>query len=67
MADLTSEINEMMGQSCYAVPEDVDEGDLMAELDALEEDMASEPAMGAGAGPSYLQVRAGGLVCWWGP
>ncbi|KIZ06464.1 Charged multivesicular body protein 5 [Monoraphidium neglectum] len=52
MADLTNDINEMMGQS-FAVPEDVDEGDLMAELDALEGDMMAEPA--AGGVPSYLQ------------
>lgn len=54
MADLTSEINQMMGQSCYAIPDDVDEEDLMHELDALEDDLSAEPAMGAG--PSYLQV-----------
>jgi charged multivesicular body protein 5 len=63
MADLTSEINEAIGQS-YAVPDDVDEAELMAELDALEDDMAygagaageQEGAQGAGAGgvPSYL-------------
>lgn len=53
MADLTSEINEMMGQS-FAVPEDVDEADLMAELDALEDDMALEATTGGGV-PSYLQ------------
>lgn len=50
MADLTNEINQMMGQS-YMVPEDVDEGDLMAELDALEEDLVAEEPGGA---PSYL-------------
>jgi hypothetical protein len=54
MADLTSEINQMMGQSCYAIPDDVDEEDLMHELDALEDDLAAEPAMGST--PSYLQV-----------
>ena len=44
----------MMGQS-FAVPDDVDEADLMAELDALEADMALEPATGAAGGvPSYL-------------
>jgi charged multivesicular body protein 5 len=53
MADLTSEINQMMGQSCYAIPDDVDEDELMGELDALEEDLAAEPGMGSG--PSYLQ------------
>ena len=54
MADLTNEINEVMGQS-YAIPDDVDEADLMAELDALETDLAMEDAVGAA--PSYLQVR----------
>lgn len=54
MADLTNEINTMMGQTCYAIPDDVDEEDLMHELDALEDDLAAEPAMGAT--PSYLQV-----------
>lgn len=54
MADLTNEINEMMGQS-YAIPDDVDEADLMAELDALETDLATEEAIGAT--PSYLQVK----------
>jgi hypothetical protein len=54
--DLTNEINQMMGQS-YMVPEDVDEGDLMAELDALEEDLVAEEPAGA---PSYLAVRGGG-------
>jgi charged multivesicular body protein 5 len=52
MSDLTNEINEMMGQS-YAIPDDVDEADLMAELDALETDLAMEEAVGAT--PSYLQ------------
>jgi hypothetical protein len=110
--DLTTEINEVMGQS-FAVPEDVDEvragasagpsgairadgapraqlrrvarplpplnpptpplrpapafalpparpqADLMAELDALELDMAAEP-VADGSVPSYLQARAGG-------
>lgn len=53
MADLTNEINEAMGQS-YAIPDDVDEADLMAELDALEGDLALDDAVGA-SGPSYLQ------------
>uniref|UniRef100_A0A383VAB0 Charged multivesicular body protein 5 n=1 Tax=Tetradesmus obliquus TaxID=3088 RepID=A0A383VAB0_TETOB len=54
MADLTNEINEAMGQN-YAIPDDVDEADLMAELDALEGDLALEDAVGA-SGPSYLQA-----------
>lgn len=53
MADVTTEINEMMGQS-FAIPEDVDESELMAELDGLEYEMMQEPATGA-AVPSYLQ------------
>lgn len=53
--DLTNEINEMMSQS-YAVPEDVDETDLMAELDALEGDLALEDTGGQQGVPSYLQV-----------
>eukprot|EP00878_Enallax_costatus_P012646 GHUV01013209.1.p1 GENE.GHUV01013209.1~~GHUV01013209.1.p1 ORF type:complete len:149 (+),score=61.10 GHUV01013209.1:408-854(+) len=52
MADLTNEINEVMGQT-YAIPDDVDEADLMAELDALETDLAMEETVGAA--PSYLQ------------
>jgi charged multivesicular body protein 5 len=39
----------------YDVPEDVDESDLMAELDALEADMSLEEGT-KGAVPSYLQV-----------
>jgi hypothetical protein len=51
---MAGEINEAMGRS-YAIPDDVDESDLMAELDALEADLAVEPA--GKEGPSYLQVR----------
>jgi hypothetical protein len=48
----------MMGQS-YAVPDGVDEADLMAELDALEGDlMAEEP--GAAGAASYLAVSSSG-------
>ncbi|PNH06068.1 hypothetical protein TSOC_007590 [Tetrabaena socialis] len=50
--DMTNEINEAMGRS-YAVPDDVDETDLMDELDALEADLAVEDA--GKEGPSYLQ------------
>lgn len=46
-----------MGRS-YNVPDDVDETDLMAELDALELDMGSE-AVSAGGVPSYLQEPEG--------
>jgi hypothetical protein len=48
-----------MGRS-YDVPEDVDEADLMAELDALEEDLATEGPSTAGGVPSYLQVSRRG-------
>lgn len=51
MMDMASEINEAMGRS-YAVPDEVDESDLMAELDALEADMGTETDK---EGPSYLQ------------
>lgn len=73
LADLSAEINGALGQS-YAVPDDVDEADLMAELDALEDDMAlggtgeAEGAMGAaGAGaaggvPAYLADDDAGLL-----
>jgi len=53
MADLTNEINEVMGQS-YNIPDDVDEQDLFAELDALEGELQMEEVEKAGA-PSYLQ------------
>mmetsp|Transcript_15763 Transcript_15763/g.27217 ORF Transcript_15763/g.27217 Transcript_15763/m.27217 type:complete len:220 (-) Transcript_15763:360-1019(-) len=53
MMDLSREINEAMGRS-YDVPDDIDESDLMAELDALEEDMGNEEAV-KGAVPSYMQ------------
>lgn len=43
-----------MGQS-YAVPDDLDEADLMAELDALDADLAAEEPVSAGGMPSYLQ------------
>jgi hypothetical protein len=64
LQDLTNEINEVMGQS-YNIPEDVDEQDLFAELDALEGELQMEEVEKAGA-PSYLQVRAPGLACFLG-
>lgn len=52
LMDMAGEINEAMGRS-YDVPDDVDESDLMAELDALEGELAmEEPSSGT---PSYLQ------------
>lgn len=57
MMDRMGEINEAMGRS-YNVPDDVDETDLMAELDALELDMGSE-LQTAGGVPSYLNEPEG--------
>lgn len=51
-AELTGEINEMMSHS-YNVPDDIDESDLMAELDGLEADLATETEAPGGV-PSYL-------------
>ncbi len=50
---MANEINEAMGRS-YAVPDDIDESDLMAELDGLEDDLGAEE-LGAGGVPSYMQ------------
>uniref|UniRef100_A0A7C9CMT3 Uncharacterized protein n=1 Tax=Opuntia streptacantha TaxID=393608 RepID=A0A7C9CMT3_OPUST len=50
LMDMSTEIQETLGRS-YAVPDDIDEDDLMGELDALELDMGSE-SQGV---PSYLQ------------
>ena len=55
LQDRHNEIQDVLGQT-YALPDDVDESDLMDELDALEDDLASE-AVGSGATPAYLQVR----------
>merc|ERR1719413_165669 len=54
MMEMTNEINETLGRS-YAVPDDVDESDLMDELDALELELGEEETEGGEAEPSYLQ------------
>lgn len=58
MADLMevgNEINESISRA-YDVPEDVDETELDAELEALGEDMMFEQEQGVGEGmPSFLQ------------
>uniref|UniRef100_A0A7S1HQ88 Charged multivesicular body protein 5 n=2 Tax=Eukaryota TaxID=2759 RepID=A0A7S1HQ88_9EUKA len=54
MMEMTNEINESLGRT-YAVPDDVDESDLMDELDALELELGDEEAEGAEGEPSYLQ------------
>lgn len=53
-----NEIQDVLGQS-FAVPDGLDEDDLLEELDALEDEMANELETGSRAGvPSYLQVRS---------
>merc|ERR1739848_786670 len=54
MMEMTNEINETLGRS-YAVPDDVDETDLVDELDALELELGEEETEGGEAEPSYLQ------------
>jgi charged multivesicular body protein 5 len=57
MEDL-NEVNEAMGRS-YANADDLDEADLEAELDLLEEEMEAEgEELESGATPSYLQPSA---------
>ena len=57
MADLmglAEEINEAMGRN-YAVPDNLDEEELLGELDSLEFELAAERESGAAdAVPSYL-------------
>eukprot|EP00567_Pseudictyota_dubia_P000190 CAMPEP_0197465090 /NCGR_PEP_ID=MMETSP1175-20131217/64359_1 /TAXON_ID=1003142 /ORGANISM="Triceratium dubium, Strain CCMP147" /LENGTH=224 /DNA_ID=CAMNT_0043001095 /DNA_START=548 /DNA_END=1222 /DNA_ORIENTATION=- len=48
-----NEINEALGQN-FATPEDIDEADLEAELDMLEDELEEEE-LEADATPSYLQ------------
>lgn len=55
--DRHNEIQEVLGQS-YALPDDLDETDLMAELDQLEDELGAE-AVGSGSVPAYLQARGG--------
>jgi charged multivesicular body protein 5 len=55
MADLmamNADIQDAMGRN-YAVPDDLDEEELLGELEALEDDLASEVAA-PDATPSYL-------------
>lgn len=51
-----NDINEALGRN-FATPEDLDEADLEAELDLLEEEMEEEAALEADATPSYLQAN----------
>lgn len=54
LMDIGNEINESISRA-YDVPEDVDEAELDAELEALGEDMAFEQEMGVGETPGFLQ------------
>lgn len=54
MLDMQNEINDILGQT-YAVPDDIDEDELLGELDALEGELADELAEGGGAVPAYMQ------------
>ena len=57
MADLMemgNEISESMGRA-YDIPDDVDEAELDAELEALGEEMTFEAPESAGGVPAYLQ------------
>lgn len=53
LIEAANEVQETLGRS-YGVPDEVDEEDLQAELDALELDLDAEDA-GGEAVPSYLQ------------
>lgn len=55
LMELGNEISESMGRA-YDIPDDVDEAELDAELEALGEDMAFEQqAESAGGIPSFMQ------------
>ena len=55
MMEDMNEINEAMGRS-YATPDDIDEADLEAELDLLEDELEVEEELeSAGGTPAYLQ------------
>eukprot|EP00891_Asterochloris_glomerata_P004728 jgi/Astpho2/4728/Aster-00282 len=57
LQDRNQEIQDVLGQN-FGVPDDIDEDELMGELDALEDDMATELDAGPGGVPSYMQVGA---------
>jgi len=54
LMDIGNEINESISRA-YDVPEDVDEAELDAELEALGEDMAFEQEAGVSVAPGFLQ------------
>ena len=52
---MNEEIQEVMGRS-FAMPDDIDDNELLGELDALEADLAFEVEQpGASGVPSYLE------------
>lgn len=55
MADINNEIQEAMSAN-YALPNEIDEDELMGELDGLEDELASELDTG-GTVPSYMQEQ----------
>ncbi|EEP80231.1 conserved hypothetical protein [Uncinocarpus reesii 1704] len=54
LMDIGNEIQESISRA-YDVPEDVDEEDLDAELEALGEEVMLEPTLGEDAMPSFMQ------------
>ncbi|KDD77069.1 Snf7-like protein [Helicosporidium sp. ATCC 50920] len=56
LLDMQNEITDILGQS-YAVPDEMDESELMDELDALEDELALETEEAPGAMPAYLQEQ----------
>mmetsp|Transcript_1002 Transcript_1002/g.2026 ORF Transcript_1002/g.2026 Transcript_1002/m.2026 type:complete len:218 (+) Transcript_1002:212-865(+) len=57
MMDDFNEINEALGRN-FATPDDIDEADLDAELEMLEDEMFEEEALAEEATPSYLQTTS---------
>lgn len=53
LMESANEVQEMLGRT-YGVPDDIDEADLQAELDALGDDLLADDAE-TDATPSYLQ------------
>lgn len=55
LMDISNEIQETLGRS-YDIPEEIDEADLDAELEALGQDVEFEAEMGGSVGlPSFMQ------------
>jgi len=56
MMDDFNEINEALGRN-FSTPDDIDEADLDAELEMLEDELFEEDAEAVDATPSYLQTN----------